>query len=91
MIGVRKLIVVPVVAGMLILFAYGVLKYPDGPIQKCASHGYCGKQGQTHTERDYAQYREWQTTIAWTWPPGLLLLILLSRKRSHVPSGSRTT
>jgi hypothetical protein len=81
-------IVVPVVTWMLVLFAYGIFSYPDGPIRQCTSHGYCGKQGQPHTEREYRRYLAWQTTIEWSWPPGLLILFLANRKRLYLPGGN---
>jgi hypothetical protein len=82
---ILKVVVVAVVTWMLVLFAYGVLRYHDGPIHQCASHGYCGKQGQPHTESEYRQYLEWQTTIEWSWPPGLLVLFLANKRRIPVP------
>jgi hypothetical protein len=30
---------------MVVLFVYGLIRYPDLPIRECPS-GYCGKQGQ---------------------------------------------
>jgi hypothetical protein len=83
-----QVIVVPVVGWMLVLFAYGIFRYPDGPIHQCVSHGYCGKQGQQHTEVEYNHYLKWQTMIEWSWPPGMLVLILATRKRLYKPGGT---
>ena len=30
---------------MVVLFVYGLIRYPDLPIRECPS-GYCGRQGQ---------------------------------------------
>lgn len=84
MAGFLKIVVVVVVAWMLVIFSYGIFRYPDGPIHECAGQGYCGKQGQPHSEREYRQYLEWRTTIAWSWPPGLLILFLANRKRVYL-------
>jgi hypothetical protein len=42
-------IVVAIMMG--ILFIYGLIRFPDAPLQACNDHGYCGKQGQPHTQR----------------------------------------
>ena len=44
---------------MVVLFVYGLIRYPDLPIRECPS-GYCGKQGQPHTAAEYRAFNAWQ-------------------------------
>jgi hypothetical protein len=39
-----------IVTIMLMLFVYGLVRFPDAPLHSCVDHGYCGKQGQPHTD-----------------------------------------
>jgi hypothetical protein len=64
---------------MLVFFAYGIIRYPDGPIHPCPEHGYCGKQGQPHTVQDYDGHMTWQTCLMIGWPLGMLAIFLLKR------------
>jgi len=77
----RKIFSTIVMAYMILLFSYGLLRYPDAPIHPCGTSGFCGKQGQPHTEADYRQFLVWDSLLAWTWMPGLLVLGLLNRDK----------
>ena len=66
---------------MGILFIYGLIRFPDAPLQACSDHGYCGKQGQPHTERQFKDFEIWQNTLFWVWPVGMLTLYILNRDR----------
>jgi hypothetical protein len=68
-------------AMMLILFGYGLVRFPDAPLHACVDHGYCGKQGQPHTEREFEAFEIWQNTLFWVWPVGMLVLYILNRDR----------
>src|SRR5258707_15532677 len=63
---------------MVVLFVYGLIRYPDLPIRECPS-GYCGRQGQPHTAAEYNAFKIWQTTLFIVWPIGMLTLLLLQR------------
>ena len=63
---------------MVVLFAYGLIRYPDLPIRECPS-GYCGRQGQPHTAAEYNAFSIWQTTLFIVWPIGMLMMLLLQR------------
>lgn len=63
-------------AGMAGFFAYGLLRFPDNPIRPCSEHGYCGKQGQPHTEQDYQAFSQWNDLFSY-WPVGVVALIVL--------------
>src|SRR6476620_9007383 len=63
---------------MVVLFVYGLIRYPDLPIRECPS-GYCGRQGQPHTAAEYNAFSRWQTTLFIVWPIGMLTLLLLQR------------
>ena len=56
---------------MVVLFAYGLIRYPDLPIRECPS-GYCGRQGQPHTAAEYNAFSIWQTTLLSFGPSGCL-------------------
>lgn len=70
-----------IVAVMFVVFLYGLVRFPDGPIHPCDPNGYCGKQGQPHTAQQYRAYRNWETTMLYLWPVGLISLVLLNRGR----------
>lgn len=85
-------IVAWIVAGMMMLwFAGGFVLFPDAPIQRCAAgtaylfqdhpYGYCGKQGQSHTEADFWHFQLWQTVLFLIWAPGIVVLHLLQEKK----------
>ena len=63
---------------MIVLFVYGLIRYPDLPIRECPS-GYCGRQGQPHTAAEYNAFSIWQTTLFIVWPIGMLIMLLLQR------------
>jgi predicted secreted protein len=63
---------------MVVLFVYGLIRYPDLPIRECPS-GYCGRQGQPHTAAEYNAFKIWQTTLFIVWPIGMLIMLLLQR------------
>src|SRR6476659_4899602 len=66
---------------MVVLFVYGLVRYPDLPIRECPS-GYCGRQGQPHTAAEYNAFSIWQTTLFIVWPIGML--IMQARKTQKV-------
>lgn len=66
---------------MGILFVYGLIRFPDAPLHACGDHGYCGKQGQPHTQKEFEGFELWQNTLFWVWPIGMLVLYILNRDR----------
>jgi hypothetical protein len=66
---------------MGIIFAYGLIRFPDAPLHSCVEHDYCGKQGQPHTRKDFEQFEIWQNTLFCIWPIGMLALFFLNRDR----------
>jgi hypothetical protein len=79
MLALRKIVTVVVSAAMLALFGYGLFRFPDAPLHPCGVNGYCGKQGQPRTEKEYRDFVMWQNTLEWTWLPGMVALVLLTR------------
>jgi len=71
---------------MFSAFAYGLVRFPDGPIHPCATYGYCGKQGQPRTLEDFNAFRAWETAMLWGWPIGLVTLMLLHRGQRERPT-----
>jgi hypothetical protein len=65
--------------GMVVLFVYGLIRYPDLPIRECPS-GYCGRQGQSHTAAEYRAFNAWQITLMIVWPIGIAVLLFLQRR-----------
>jgi hypothetical protein len=51
------------------------------PCADLASHpyGYCGKQGQSHTQIDFHDFELWQTGLFCLWPSGMIVLALLRK------------
>ena len=72
-------------------FVYGMFRFPDNPIHPCSEHGYCGKQGQPHTEQDYQAFSRWNDLLSY-WPAGIVALIVLqggiplNRGKSETPT-----
>jgi hypothetical protein len=81
--SVRRILSVVIAMYMTVFFSYGMIRYPDAPIHQCAERGFCGKQGQPHTEKEYRQFSTWQSTLSWSWPLGIIALMLLNRDRIH--------
>ncbi len=75
---IRKTASATISAIMLVIFFYGILRFPDGPIHPCGINRYCGKQGQPHTLQQYRAFKSWETTFVYIWPVGLLSLWLLN-------------
>jgi hypothetical protein len=61
-------------ATMIVLFAYGVFRFHDGPIHPCPEGRYCGKQGQPHTLRDYQAFQFWESGMMLVWPLGMVAM-----------------
>jgi hypothetical protein len=71
-----------VIATMMgILFIYGLIRFPDAPLHVCGDNGYCGKQGQPHTQNEFEAFELWQNTLFWVWPIGIVALYILNRDR----------
>ena len=78
-----KLVRLSIFAIMLGLLATTAVLYPDAPLQPCQT-GYCGRQGQAHTEAEYRRFETLKTTLFIVWPAGMLgLFILLRADRSR--------
>jgi hypothetical protein len=43
-------------------------------------HGYCGKQGQPHSQQDFDAFNRLESTLFWLWPVGMLTAYFLQRK-----------
>ncbi len=85
-----------ILAGVILVFMcawfFGgsFVLFPDSPIEKCDSNadyyykvhpdGYCGKQGQDHTEADFRRFNIWEHTLLVVWPLGIGLVWLLQRR-----------
>ena|SRR6266699_828364 len=77
---VRRNVSFLVGATMVVTFVYGLWRFPDAPIHPCQERGYCGKQGQSHSQQDFAAFHVWEATLMWMWPLGMLVLFLLQKK-----------
>jgi hypothetical protein len=87
----RGLLEIIIILFMATWFFIGLARFPDAPIHQCsptkhylyADHpnGFCGKQGQSRTESEFRSFQNWQTGLFLIWPPGMLALFLLKRKR----------
>jgi hypothetical protein len=86
---VRTALTVVIMGYMIILFTYGLVRYPDAPIHPCITAGYCGKQGQPHTQQQYRQFLTWQSTLEWSWPFGMLALFFLNREKIRLRRSTR--
>src|SRR2546423_4384384 len=65
---------------MVVLFVYGLIRYPDLPIRECPS-GYCGKEGQPHTAAEYCAFNAWQITLMIGWPIGMAAMLFLQHEK----------
>jgi hypothetical protein len=79
--GWRHYLSIGVGALMLVWFFYGMFEYSDGPIHPCREHGYCGKQGQPHTQTEFEHFTVWKTALFSGWPVGMLSVFLLRREQ----------
>lgn len=84
---VRKALTFILLGTMLGVFAYGLIRYPDGPIHPCGVGHYCGKQGQPHTREQYLAFERWQTALFYMWAPGMLGLYFLNKKEWDAKAG----
>ena len=76
----RKILAYIIGTLMLGYFAYGLLMFPDNPIYPCKEHGYCGKQGQPHSQNEFDAFLRWDAVMAW-WPAGIVAIALLQGAR----------
>lgn len=71
-----------ITAVMLVIFFYGLIRYPDAPIKPCAvASGFCGKQNQARTLAEYEAFKRWETLLMICWPIGTVALIALGTRR----------
>jgi hypothetical protein len=75
-----------VLAVMISLFIYGIVRYPDSPIHLGKDGFYVGKQGQLHTEKEYKEFMTWQTCLFYIWPIGMITLFILNKHRKECPN-----
>ena len=66
-----------ILAVMGVWFLGGMVRFPDSPIHPCPT-GFCGKQGQPHTESDYHLHGIWSRILIFGWPLGMFALALLN-------------
>jgi hypothetical protein len=64
---------------MLILFAYGAVRFHDGPINP-DGNGYRSTHGIAHTADEYVAYKAWEKTAFVVWPLGMVALFFLQRR-----------
>jgi hypothetical protein len=77
--------VIAIFAVMFSVLIYGVVRYPDAPIQECrAGTGYCGKHNTVRTMADYQAFKRWETCLIILWPIGFISLIALSGRKQKV-------
>jgi hypothetical protein len=76
---VRRSLTFGIIFVMMVWFVGGAIRFPDSPIHPCPN-GYCGKQGQRHTEEEYRLEKLWSRYLIIGWPIGMFALILLNRK-----------
>ena len=64
---------------LILVFVYGLVRFPDQPIHRCpgASDLYCGKQFRIHSADDFEAYETWNTVLLTAWPLGMIALALL--------------
>jgi hypothetical protein len=69
----------------MILFIYGSIRFPDGPIAPCADHilNFCGRWGKLHSLQDYRSFTIWRKILLFSWPFGMVSVVLLSRMRIY--------
>jgi hypothetical protein len=74
------------------LFIYGFVAFPDGPIELCQNVvGFCGKQGQKHSEADYRAYNAWETAMLFVWPTGCAIGAYVGFSKKRKSKSSSTT
>jgi len=79
--GWRRSVSIVVMVVMGVWFFGGMYLYPDAPLHVCAEHGYCGKQGQPHTQKEFEDFTVWENALQWGWPIGMIALFLLHRDK----------
>jgi hypothetical protein len=67
-------------AVMLVLFAYGAIRFGDGPISEYQG-GYRSTRRVPHTAEEYRAYKIWEKTIFIVWPLGIAIGFLLQRTK----------
>ena len=77
----RRNVSIVIATVMAIFFLGGWYSFRDAPLHPCVEHGYCGKQGQPHTQAEYEHFMMWQSVLTWGWPAGVFTLYFLNRDR----------
>jgi hypothetical protein len=77
----QRLLTVVLGSVMFVWFFGGLYLYPDAPLHPCASNGFCGKQGQPHSQLEFEHFQVWQSTLTWIWPIGMIVLAMLNWDR----------
>jgi|GEM_PF-6296635 hypothetical protein len=73
---VRNIAAFSIALAMAGLLLYGVMRFPNSPIERCAT-GYCGKWGTPSTEQEYLAHRTWLGVVVVVWPVGMIALFAL--------------
>lgn len=72
----RNIVAFSIALAMAMLFLYGVMRFPNSPIEPCTT-GYCGKGGVPTTEEEYRAYQTWLGILVLGYPVGVLTLGVL--------------
>jgi len=77
-----------VIAWCFACMGYGLVHFPDAPIQPCGPDHFCGKRDTPHTREEYDAFRLWEKVIFLSWPFGMASGFFL-RSRSRAGAAPR--
>lgn len=85
----RKLMTSAVIAIMMAVFWYGLIRFRDSPISLRKDGTYRGKFNHLHTKEDFEEFNTWETANNVVFPGGMIAVLLLNREEFLKQSASR--
>jgi hypothetical protein len=76
---------------IVVVFFYGIVRFPDFPLEPCGANKYCGHHGHFYTVSEYHAYLTWHQVLWWGSSLAILAVYLLYRlaKKGDEKSGRR--
>src|SRR4051794_36057230 len=65
------------------VFTYGLVSYPDGPIQPCGIAQFCGRAGEPHTQREFRSFTNWENLLIYSFASAFVAGAALAKRRKR--------
>jgi len=81
---VLNYICITLIVIVVLIMAFGIIKWPDAPIRQTPAGGFVGKTGVAHTSEDYELFNLWLKSLLVSFPLAFavnFIAVIAKRKR----------